>query len=140
MNIIHQIDLGKIINIGYIFETTPSPEGLYRYLAILFGLMIIGAIVIVILNRRKSLTRKVKSGFFSLLLTVGIIGLSLIFFRFEEIPYLGSRLMLILLFFIIICWAAFIIWYWLVILPKEIAMIREKEKFQKYLPRKAKKG
>jgi hypothetical protein len=136
MNAIHQIDLGKLFSISYIFESTPNSEGLYHYLAIFFGLEIVGALAIAIFGRRKSPTKKVKSGFFSLLLTTGIIGLSLIFFRWQAIPYLGSRLMLVILFLILICWAAFIFWYWLIILPEELAEVREQQRFQKYLPKK----
>jgi heme A synthase len=134
------IDINKLFSVSYIFQNAPNPEGLYRYLAIFFGLEIVGALIIAAFGRQKSPTRKVKSSFFSLLLTTGIIGLSLIFFRFEEIPYLGSRLMLIILFLVLICWVAFIFWHWLIILPEEQREIREQQRFQKYLPHKTKKG
>lgn len=134
MDIIHQIDLGKFVNIDYIFESTPSSEGLYRYLLLLFGLEIIGAIIIAIFNRQKGIYRKLKNKFFSLFLTTGIIGISFIFFRQQQIPYIGSRLPLILLFLTFLIWFGFIIRYWIVILPKEISKKKEKEKFEKYLP------
>jgi hypothetical protein len=134
MNIFQQIDLGKLFNPGYVFESTPNSTGLYQYLAILFGLEIIGAILITIFNRKKSATKRVKSSFFSLFLSMGIIGLSLIFFRWQMIPYLGSRLVLVLLFIVFIIWSVFIFWYWLMILPKEMAKVKEQERFEKYLP------
>lgn len=140
MDIIRQIDLSKFLNIGYIFESTPSFEGFYRYLLILFGLEIVGAVVVAIFNRQKGILKKLKSGFISLFLTTGIIGISFIFFRLQQIPYLGSRLLLILLLVTIIIWLGFVFKYWIVVLPKEILQKKEKEKFERYLPSKAKKG
>ena len=140
MDIIHQIDLSKFLNFGYIFESNPSSEGLYRYLLIIFGVEIIGAVIVYFFNRQKGIFKKLKNGFFSLFLTTGIIGLTIIFFRQQQIPYLGSRLLLVLLLVTFLIWLGFIIRYWLITLPKEIIQKKQKEKFEKYLPKNTKKG
>ena len=68
------------------------------------------------------------------MLIIGFFGLALIFFRFEAIPYLGSRLMLLILFLVFLIWGILIIYYWLRIMPREIKKKKEKENFEKYLP------
>ncbi len=136
MNILHQIDFKKLFNLSYIFESTPASTGLYKYLTILFGLMIIGAVVIFFFNRKdKDNYKKLKNNFFNLFLTTGIIGSVLIFLRFQEVPYLGSRLMLLILLVAFVIWSFFIGYYGFFILPEEIIKRKEKEHFEKYLPK-----
>ncbi|OGD56464.1 hypothetical protein A2V71_03725 [Candidatus Berkelbacteria bacterium RBG_13_40_8] len=139
MNIINQIDFKKLFNLGYIFESSPASIGLYKYLAILFSLMIIGAVVIFFFNRKdKDNYKKLKNNFFNLFLTTGIIGVVLIFLRWQEVPYLGSRAMLLILLVAFIIWSFLIGYYGFFVLPKEIIKIKEKEHFEKYLPHKRK--
>ena len=72
---------------------------------------------------------------FNLLLTCGVIGLILVLFRYQQIPYFGNRLMYLLLFIVFIIWGGWILFYKMVVMPKEINKEKEKENFQKYLPR-----
>lgn len=133
MNFLSQIDPKKLLQKDYIFQITPDTDGLYKYLAIIFGLMLVTA-VILIFRKPKEIYRKLNSKLITLLLIIGFFGLVLIFFRFEAIPYLSSRLMLLILFLIFLIWGILIIYYRFMILPREIKKKKEKENFEKYLP------
>ena len=139
----NQLDFKKLLDTDYLFETYPPTNGLYLYLVIIFAVFIFGAIATWWINRKnKSLVyRRLLNSLFNLLLTIGILGLFLIFFRWQEIPYLGNRIAFIILFFVTVIWGGYVGWYRLVILPKEIKIKSEKDRFEKYLPRpKIKKG
>ncbi|MCB9803133.1 hypothetical protein H6761_03970 [Candidatus Nomurabacteria bacterium] len=70
--------------------------------------------------------------------SVGPIGLLLMFFREVRAVYLGSRIWLLLWIIIALIWLGFIIYYWKIKLPLKIQTQKEKEEFEKWLP-KAKK-
>lgn len=114
---------------------SPAAGGLYQYLAIVFGLMIILSVVL-FLKKPAEIYRKLYGKVISLFLIVGLIGIALIFFRFEAMPYLGSRLMFLVLIFVFLIWFGLIVYYRLIILPQEIRQKKEKENFEKYLPRR----
>ncbi len=133
MNFLSQIDPKKLLQKDYIFQINPYTDGFYKYLGIIFGLMLVAA-VILIFKKPREIYRKLNSKLITLLLIIGFFGLALIFFRFEAIPYLGSRLMLLILFLAFLVWGISIIYYWLMIMPREIKKKKEREDFEKYLP------
>lgn len=133
-NFLSQIDPKKLLQKDYIFQITPDPDGLYKYLGVIFGLMFALA-VILIFKKPKEIYRKLNSKLIILLIVVSFMGLAFIFFRYQAIPYLGSRLMLIVLFLVFLIWGISIIYYRLRIMPWEIKKRKEKENFEKYLPR-----
>jgi len=133
----NQLDIRKIFDPARILESTPNPEGLYQYLSIVFGLfLIIALIIILVTKKQKQIFRNYFNRIVNLLLFAGLAGLVLVFCRWQGIPYLGSRLMMYILILILIIWASYIIWYRLTVLPKKIAELKNKERFEKYLPRK----
>ena len=139
MNLLSLIDFRKLVDATWIFEKTPSVQGIYLYLAIVFGLCVVAAIVIGLLYKRQNkVYRKVYSMVYSLLLTVGLIGLFLVLMRYQSISYLGSRFLIYVLFLVVLMWVNQILVYRYVDLPKEIKKKQERERFEKYLP-KAKK-
>jgi uncharacterized membrane protein YdcZ (DUF606 family) len=134
---VDQIDPGKLLDRSYIFEVTPESNSSYLYLALLYGLLIILAVVLGLLSKKKIIPiKKLYRGIQNLFLYTGIIGLILIFFRWQGLPYLGSRLMVILLGLFFIVWLLLIILYRFFTLPKIIIEIQERENFEKYLPQK----
>ncbi len=136
-NLISQIHLTNLLQKDYIFEATPATEGLYLYLAILFGIFILFAIAVVVIYRKPKypVYRHIRSQLFNLFLTTGIIGLIIIFCRFQQIAYLGSRLMFLLLILMFIIWGGWICIYRFIKVPKLIKKEQEKGKFEKYLPK-----
>ena len=132
---INFFDLKKLFDTGYIFESAPSAEGLYKYLAILFGLFIIFAFALIIKSKKQNeVLKKLYSKAINLLLLGGFFGLILVFFRWQGIPYLSSRLLLLVLFLIFLLWLLRIMWYKFKILPKEIEQYNKRKIFEKYLP------
>lgn len=137
MSIFNQINLAKIIDPNLVFEASPSSEGLYLYSLIIYGLLLVAAIILGVISRRdrQSIYRKLWRQLIYLLLFTGLVGPVLVFLRWQSIPYIGSRLMVLVLWIITVAWLAQIITYKIWVLPKEIKKIKEKEKFEKYLPR-----
>jgi hypothetical protein len=139
MNILSQIDLTKIFNPEFLFQASPDPGGLFLLTLVVYGLMIIGAIALGVVSRRNrgSKYRKLWRQFIYFMLTIGLIGPVLVFFRWQSIPYLGSRLVALALWIVALAWLLQIIFYWLFVLPQEVKAKIEKENFEKYLPKKS---
>jgi len=133
---INQIDINKLFDSDYIFQTYPPAQGLYLYLVIIFGIFVLGAVAVWWINRKNKniIYHRLLNSLFNLSLTIGVLGLVFIFFRYEQIPYLGSRFLFLLLLVVFIIWAGFIGWYRLMVMPKEIKTKLQKDKFEKYLP------
>jgi len=137
MSILNQVDLTKIVDPNLVFETTPAPGGLYLCSLVVYGLLILGSVILGVISRRnpQSNNRKLWRQFIYLMLVVGMTGPVLVFLRWQSIPYLGSRLITLLLWLVAIAWLCQIIYYWIFVLPHEIELKKEKENFEKYLPR-----
>lgn len=129
----------NLFSIDSLFEVTPSSAGDYLFLTIFFAALIIGSIVSAILKiKANRLLKKFYGNCYGLLLTMGLIGLLLIFFRFEAVPYLASRLAILIWFLVFVLWLGNILIYRFVVYPKAIQANIAKEKFEKYLPKKKK--
>lgn len=140
MKLLTLIDFRKLVDVTWIFEKTPSSQGMYLYLAIVFGLCVIAAIVIGLLHAKQNKTfKKVYSMVYNLLLTVGLIGLFLVLMRYQSISYMGSRFLIYVLFLVVLMWVNQILVYRYLELPKEIKKKQERERFEKYLPKAKKK-
>ena len=140
LEILKQIDLKKLFDLDRVFEIDPAPEGLYIYLAFPFGLLLLAALALAILAPRKSkMYQKLLVKWAYLFLTTGLICEAVIFFRYQGIVYLGSRVVLYLLFLLFMLWALSICLYWFVAIPKEKKLLQDKKNFEKYLPQ-GKKG
>ncbi|AKM82472.1 MAG: hypothetical protein UT28_C0001G0679 [Berkelbacteria bacterium GW2011_GWE1_39_12] len=132
--------MGKLFRPDYIFSATPPANGLYIYLLIVFGLMIVIAILLAFFKSKlEKIYLKLQNRIFNLLLTLGIIGLFFVLFRYEQIPYFGSRLMILLLLLTFLFWGGWIAFYWIFEIPQEKLEARKKQKFIKYLPQAAKR-
>lgn len=135
IDIISQINLSKLLEASYIFEKTPAAKGLYLYLAIVFGLLLVLALILIIqLKKKEKIYKKLHTKIINLLLFTGFLGLVLIFFRWQQIPYLGSRFFMLVLAGVVIIWLGVIYWYRFLILPKEIEKYEKQKIFEKYLP------
>lgn len=117
-----------------LFSPIPSSEGVkYLPLLIAFGIIILLAIGSRLI---KGTFSKLAIRYFTPFLTVGILGYINLFARYETLPWLGSGIVLLIVFLIFIL-TIIINTVWAV---KNIpVMIREnktKERFNKYLPQK----
>ncbi|MCL5406986.1 MAG: hypothetical protein M1429_00595 [Patescibacteria group bacterium] len=129
------INFEKFLTKSYIFEITPTTVGFYKYLAIVFGLFILTALILIVKSKRKEeIWKNLYVKIINLLLFGGAFGLILIFFRYEGIPYLGSRLFLLILLLSLTFWTMTIVWYRFKILPYKIKEHQKRKAFEKYLP------
>lgn len=116
-----------------------SPFG-YGVIAFFSALIIIGFVMRwhMVKNASNVQDKKAKRALSYWFLTIGIIGGFLVFFSYENIRLLGSRVMYLILGLTAIVWMYFLIRYIKVTLPaKAAAKLASKEK-DKYLPRKKK--
>lgn len=134
-NFLNQINLSKLFQTDYLFEIAPQPIGLYLYLAIIFGVLVAVAIVLIFLTKSQEKLQKIFwQKVINWLLVTGLLGLALLFFRYEAMAYLGSRIVFLMFVLVAIIWAITIIWYKAIVLPKKLAIIQKKKNFEKYLP------
>jgi len=88
-------------------------------------------------RKRKSVNVLYKKFFqktANFLFTFSIVGLLLLFFRYQLIPYLGMRGWTMLWWLASIVWLVFVFKYLLIDLPKKKKEQQLKEEFEKYLP------
>lgn len=135
INFLTQINFKKFLAKSYIFETTPPVTGLYQYLVVVFILFILIAFILIVKSKKQAeIWKSLSAKIINLLMLGGACGLMFVFFRFEGIPYLGSRLFLFILFLGLIFWAITIVWYRYKIIPKKIKKQQKRKNFEKYLP------
>ena len=130
------MSLQYIFSKSYLFDPAPTPESrLYTPLLIAFSLMVILALLIA---WSQNLDKKIKSRNFYTFLAPGILGLLYIFCRYEQLPWLGSRLMLVVIILTFIVWSI-VNFIWLIrYLPKQKEQKILQDRYNKYLPRKKK--
>lgn len=95
------------------------------------------AIVASFLRKRKqtnSVYKKFYQKISSFLFTFSIVGLILLFFRYQLIPFLGMRGWTLIWWAVSIVWLVFVLKYLFVDLPKKRQEQLLKEEFEKYLP------
>ena len=138
MELFTNINPQKLINPDYIFEKTPPANSGYIYLSAIFGIFMLMSIFFWFrygrLKTKIPAYAPMQFKMFNLFFYSGLIGLMLIFFRWQEISYLGSRLFMIVLLGGFIIWSLYLIFYRVKVIPKAIIRFREKENFNKYLP------
>ncbi len=136
MKIPSLINFKDLVSFTRIFEITPSGTGKYLYLGILFSLGLITACVIWFFNHLiKKDWQNLYAKITGLLATISIIGLVLIALRYQQVPYLGSRLLMDILGLITVFWIIDIVRYRYVTIPEELGKRQKKAEFTKYLPK-----
>lgn len=109
------LDFTKLWDKTYLFG--PNPIELSRsdwgffWLAVGFVLFSLIAKVLAIKSESESPDKLLRNRFFHLFLTVGILLLLWSGMRFENIPWLSTRLLALLLLFLWLLWLAFIARY-----------------------------
>jgi hypothetical protein len=117
----------------FLFDPAPTYESnLYIPLLIVLGLMIVFALLTKIVKDR---ARVVADKYFLPFLTSGILGFVYLFARYESLPYLGSRLFLVLIFTTFIIWNFIVSIKLVVFIPEYNKNQKTEEIYQKYLPR-----
>lgn len=128
-----KIDLTKLTDPAYLFEPRPEWRSEFLWLLVIFfASAILLALILIIIKIPTSVI--IRQQYLNLLLTCGLIGLWLVFSRWQSLPYLASRFLLVVLLIIMIGWLGKIIIYIKVTLPKtQMRQTRENQR-EKYLP------
>ena len=134
MNILNQFDLQKLFHFDYLLEANPSSDGLYPYLAIVFGLFLLVSFILVLKAKKSLLYKKLNLKSANLFFWIGLLGLGLLFCRWQGIPYLGSRIVIVSLAGVFIIWGLIILRYKIFIVPREVKEYYKQKMFEKYLP------
>jgi hypothetical protein len=127
------------------FWFTPQPGPLLsvvaRFLLIIFAVCLIlatGFFIWSYFKRGDHITFKLLKKFQNFFTTLGIVGFAILFFFWQQIPYLSSRFWLIVWLLILLIWAGYIGRFAFFEAPKKRTELQEKAKFEKYLPKKRK--
>ncbi|MFZ2804185.1 MAG: hypothetical protein WA001_03105 [Patescibacteria group bacterium] len=131
------------LTLAFWAQTQPPallPLSTYIVLAIMVALVIVGIVAAVMRmrSRRDKLASQLLGRASALLITMGLAGLVLYAFSYESIVYLSMHVWWVLWLIIAAIWASGIIRFGMVDIPKARAAQAEKEKFEKWLPKKKK--
>lgn len=138
------MDLSNLFSFKLWFNTNPGPllSSSVNIVLGVFVLLLVLAIVAKIFSNGKNIS-KAKALFWNklshLFFWTDLVLLILLFFSREGVPILGMRLWYLVLFAVVLVWLGFIIRYAKVELPKQEELKKEREKFNKYLPKKKNK-
>jgi hypothetical protein len=128
----------KFVDPDYLFEKTPPfPFQFLLPLLIFFGLMFLGGLIIPWVLRKKhkksppfeKLAGKIQIP----LITFSLLGFSLLFFRWQAIPYLSARVLLLILGLILLIWLIFLNLYLKKNFKKEYLLWQDELRKMKYL-------
>ena len=121
----------------YLFSTAaPTNKTLFL---ILLGVYVLLIIVAILLSYNKSIHKPLRARFYSLSLTIGIVGVLVSMFRYESIAYIGSRFAMISVLLVAFIWYVSIAIYGVTKMPREMRTQKNHERYLKYLPKKRKK-
>ena len=134
------MNLEKLINLNYLFDRYPD-YGFSLPTKIFLILYFVISIIIAIkagkrLNTNPGIMKRTYNSLENWGWTTGILGLLLFFFREVNAIYLGSRIWMLLLLISTIVWLILIVKYYKKEIPKKEELKKEREEFNKYLPRK----
>ncbi|MEK7653156.1 MAG: hypothetical protein AAB358_01595 [Patescibacteria group bacterium] len=122
------------------FEARPAiAMSTVYFLIAAFGLVIVVGFIIKIFQKAKKREHffdKLLKMYFSCLVAMGLIGLVLVWFRYERAIVLSGRPMLLLWLVGLFTWLAYILKYQFKVVPKALQEAEKKKIFNQYLPKK----
>jgi uncharacterized membrane protein YdcZ (DUF606 family) len=122
---------------NYLF-TVGTPEN-QRLFLVIVGIFILFIIASILLSFSQTIHKGLKDRLFNFFLTSGILGIIISFFRWELIPYVGDRVVMMTLFVAMIIWYFAITFYSLTKMQSEIRVIKNHQRYVQYLPKQKKK-
>lgn len=133
------MDLSTLLTKEYIFSAVPPVESrLYLPLSIFFGLLVIAGFLLLIFT--KDQTRKTFGRYTTPSLLVGFIGLINLGSRYEQLPWLSSRFILVLAFTILFTWFFVLAMTLTKAMPQYKKELETNARYDKYLPKPKQKG
>ncbi|MFH1667402.1 MAG: hypothetical protein ABH884_00055 [Candidatus Komeilibacteria bacterium] len=70
----------------------------------------------------------------NLSLAFSVIGMILLFFRHQLVPYLGMRGWTLIWWLICLVWFVYVLKYWTIVIPAKRKELQQKKEKEKYLP------
>ena len=129
-----------LFNPAYLFNPNPSYDmKFFVYLATLFGILIILGLVSFVSARRNKKRKHAAvllSNVYNWLLTIGLGGMLLLFFRYEGIAMISMRFILLLWLLTFILWGIYILIFYKKGYKKMIKEYKEQIEKERYLKRK----
>ena len=124
----------------YLFNTAPNADmKLVQYFLLFFVALIVLSIIAFIVSRKKKKITPLSilwGYIYNWLLWTGIFGLSLLFFRYEGIAYLGMRFFLFVLLVAFVFWGIYLVIYYFKNYKKGLAEFKKNKEKEKYFRRK----
>lgn len=134
----------EIFSLKFWFSAQPGPlmVTMSQILLVAFALCLAAAISFFLLARASkasTVTAKLYKKIQSLFTTLGVVGFIILFFFYQQVPFLSSRFWLLIWVLIAIVWAGFIGQFGFIEAPRRKAELKKKAELEKYLPKKKKK-
>jgi O-antigen/teichoic acid export membrane protein len=126
----------NLLTLNFWFNSRPAAliPFFYYLLVVAILIFIVAAFFLwIIKNRQKSSYNRLWSKIIAFSATHSFIGLLLLFFNYERIPFLSARFWFIVWGAGILAWAAYIYKYFKTI-PEKRKIAQEKREFNKYIP------
>ncbi|MFA5076281.1 MAG: hypothetical protein WC480_02580 [Patescibacteria group bacterium] len=135
------VDFHVLLTWNFWFQKDPGQmaPAAFKLLVVIFAICLVGAIIFWLLGRISKKDRiyiKLFKKIQSFLITLGLVGFVILFFFFEEAPYLSSRFWLLIWLVIAVFWLIKIIKFTVVDLPRRLTEQKKIESFKQYLPKK----
>ena len=121
----------------YLFATQ-VPTNQKLFLAVV-GVFVLFIIISALIYYNQKIHKGLKVRLFNFFLTIGILGIVFSFFRYEAMPYIGSRVIILLLLLAAIIWYLIITFYTIAKMPGEVRVIKNHERYVQYLPKQKRK-
>lgn len=134
-------DFSRLLDAKFLFDTNPSAQFASKNLFLwVFGLIFFVSVIIwlaahFLIKGSKLIKNFLETKIFYLLLTLGIGGLVLTFFRLVGASYLSMRLIFLIFILIMLAWTIYLIFYLIVSFPKEYREEVDQKRRAKYLPK-----
>ena len=132
------MEITKLFSLEYLFNTTPGSEFKYLWVCVAFFLLMVvfGQYMKFFIkkNEHKKILKRLFQGVEFKLNVTAILGLMLLFFRNQNIPYLAARPLLILMLAIGLYQLGKITYIYFKIFPNELGEFKKKEERLKYMP------
>lgn len=125
----------NLLTFNYWFNLQPEflkPLALKLFLALIIGLGII-ALILALIKKRGGIYRGLLKRSYGFCLSNAIIGLILLFFNYELVPFLSARFWLGLWALEMIIWLIFILKS-LKNIPKKKKLLEQEKELKKYIP------
>jgi len=131
----------QIINRDFLINQAPASDiqSLLPWIAIFSGLIILSIASMLIFRKTNPIIGKIKGMLNSWMLSLGLVGLFVIFFRSQQLSIFSKNIFLGLILATWFIWLIFIIFWVIFKYPNYMYHFQEKERIRKYMPKTKKR-